>query len=1113
MATIQTTDIQRDYHHNQQYLSFLDKIQKATKTKVTYSFLNHFHPYVGSFISRLNKGELEEVLSLDTQKLKNSSFFPSNYTSNPDGDDTIAVIPPIKEVDFSYNGPYAIYNWELFFHIPLAIANQLRINQRFAEAQKWFHYIFDPTTNEKPDPTDPTARYWKFLLFRNNTDPQLITDMLTSLSKGENTEEVEALKSSIKAWKKTPFSPHEVAKFRPLAYQFRVIMSYLDNLIEWGDSLFRQFTIETINEAEQLYILASNILGDRPEEIPNLKKRPIRTYKQIKNQLDEFGNVLVEMENEMPLNSNVSGLGGSSATEGVRSLFGISKQLYFCIPENQKLLTYWDTVRDRLFKIRNCMDIEGNIRPLPLFQPPIDPGMLVKAVAGGISLDSIIGGLNQPVSNARYTVMVQKALQICGEVRNMGTSLLAAIEKGDAERLQIIRQEHELNILTLSKDIKYLQWKETESGTDALLKSRETIYQRYRHYQLILGKEESEFSAFEALALDRELITEENFEDRFQALIGQYDQEIDIEDYREDKHGLNQIAVDVASEITGAIANITGAEDLAEHFAFNTGEKLDLNVFGPLATQLKVAGWVTKTLVAPLLGLIPQFDVHGTPLGVGGAAEFGGEQLSKGAEYVAEGMVQLSHVSTGMGAQALKLAGYQRRVQDWIFQSNQAAKDLQQIGFQIMTSLIKEQISRKEYENHGVQIEQSQAVETFLKEQKFSNEALYLWMQNNVSKLYYDYYKLAFDVAKQAETTMKHELMRPELEERSFIKYNYWDAGYKGLLSGETLCLDLQRMEVAYLEQHKREFELSKAISLVQLNPLALLQLKTEGSCEIMIPEWIFDMDCPGHYMRRIKSMAVSIPCVTGPYTSINCTLSLQRSSIRKTAVIAEPASYARTDSEDIRFKDYFGTIQSIVTSNAQNDSGVFNLNFSDSRFVPFEYSGAISTWRLELNTDIRQFDYNTISDVILHMRYTARQGGGILKSGATQAIQELIFANTGLVRMFNLKQDFPNDWYQYTSTDNNPDPVNFKTILKKEHLSYITQMRDIDSISIQLWHIDKDNQLQALDSSAILTDLTLLTDQLNDVNEQYQGALELDGTMLEKEGMTFMIFNPVLSV
>src|SRR5439155_6781395 len=115
-------------------------------------------------------------------------------------------------------------------------------------------------------------------------------------------------------------------------------------------------------------------------------------------------------------------------------------------------------------------------------------------------------------------------------------------------------------------------------------------------------------------------------------------------------------------------------------------------------------------------------------------------------------------------------------------------------------------------------------------------------------------------------------------------------------------------------------------------------------------------------------------------------TLTLLKSSIRKTPVI--DGNYAREDAEDSRFNDYFGSLQSIVTSSAQNDTGLFETNLRDERYLPFENSGVISEWQLELpanpsNNEPRQFDYDTISDVILHIRYTAREGGGLLRKGA----------------------------------------------------------------------------------------------------------------------------------
>src|SRR6185436_17656760 len=144
------------------------------------------------------------------------------------------------------------------------------------------------------------------------------------------------------------------------------------------------------------------------------------------------GNALVEMENEFPYNSSPS---GGDTSPGTESVFGIGRSLYFCIPQNDQLLAYWDKVADRLFKIRHCMNIEGIVRQLALFDPPIDPGALVRAAAAGMDIASIVNNVNQPLSTVRGPLLLQKALELCAEVKALGSSLLSALEKGDAEHL------------------------------------------------------------------------------------------------------------------------------------------------------------------------------------------------------------------------------------------------------------------------------------------------------------------------------------------------------------------------------------------------------------------------------------------------------------------------------------------------------------------------------------------------------------------------------------------------------------------------------------------------------------------------------------------------------
>ena len=69
---------------------------------------------------------------------------------NPDP--SLHVTPYPKAIDLDGSLPYANYNWELVYHIPVAVAVHLSQNGRFAEAQKWFHYIFDPTSTDTVGP-------------------------------------------------------------------------------------------------------------------------------------------------------------------------------------------------------------------------------------------------------------------------------------------------------------------------------------------------------------------------------------------------------------------------------------------------------------------------------------------------------------------------------------------------------------------------------------------------------------------------------------------------------------------------------------------------------------------------------------------------------------------------------------------------------------------------------------------------------------------------------------------------------------------------------------------------------------------------------------------------
>src|SRR5262249_24384463 len=147
---------------------------------------------------------------------------------------------------------------------------------------------------------------------------------------------------------------------------------------------------------------------------------------------------------------------------GSTTTLPLGTTFYFGIPKNDKLLAYWDTVADRLLKIRHCMTITGVARQLPMFETPIDPALLVQATAMGVDLTSALQDSNAAPSPYRFSYLHQKALELCAELKSLGSTLLATLEKRDAEELACLRAQHETSLLKLVREIKAQQVTEAQ---------------------------------------------------------------------------------------------------------------------------------------------------------------------------------------------------------------------------------------------------------------------------------------------------------------------------------------------------------------------------------------------------------------------------------------------------------------------------------------------------------------------------------------------------------------------------------------------------------------------------------------------------------------------------
>ena len=446
-----------------------------------------------------------------------------------------------------------------------------------------------------------------------------------------------------------------------------------------------------------------------------------------------------------------------------------------------------------------------------------------------------------------------------------------------------------------------------------------------------------------------------------------------------------------------------------------------------------------------------------------------GQPLAEVFSIAARIMNGLSTIAGTTAGLELTEAGWQRRSDEWTHQVRILTIEIEQIELQILGAQRRRDQALQDLNVHQRQLEQSIEVMDFLRD-KFTAHDLYLYLQKETMGLYYKMYELTLHRARQAQQSFNLERGHTA---RHFIPSEPWNSLQEGLMAGERLDVALRHMEKAYLDENVREYELAKHFSLRQNFPLEYLRLRTSGYCEIDIPEWMFDSDYPGMYMRRIRNVSLTIPCVTGPFNGINCRLTLLSSVTRIAPRLDPPAHRCCCDNRrgdpyelcpcDPRAVRHYAAREAIATSNGRNDSGMFELNFRDERYLPFEYQGAVSHWRVELPRENNYFDLDTVSDLILRVDYTAREGGEMLRQAANKSARAHLPGDGWC--FFDVKHEFPDSWELFRN-GNREQHKQLSMRLTRRMLPYVPDCREpcIDRVSL----VFETRELPEKDSCAV---------------------------------------------
>lgn len=376
--------------------------------------------------------------------------------------------------------------------------------------------------------------------------------------------------------------------------------------------------------------------------------------------------------------------------------------------------------------------------------------------------------------------------------------------------------------------------------------------------------------------------------------------------------------------------------------------------------------------------------------GIAGSA-VGGFRL-EGSLKIVEAIANMEAVQSHGTADAIdRTEGYRRRHQEWMQARDQAQLEIDQIDSQLSVLDEQNHLTAKLLFQAETALIQAKATYDFLGK-RFTHSQLYQWLNGQYATFYYQAYDAVLSLCMAAQACWQYELCDYTT---TFIKASAWNDAYRGLTAGESLKLNLIKMEAAYLSLNERRLEIIKTISLRDLKKNTaqseeptksdkesweemLERLKKEGVINFELPVQLFDNDYPGQYQRRITRISVSLPAVIGPYQNIRALLIQTYNAVQISENVDSP------------LKENLRASQQIALSTGVDDDGMFQLRFDDERYLPFEGTGAISNWTLSFpnhlasvpsDEDGGQADkpmlraIESLTDIIIRVSYTAKQG------------------------------------------------------------------------------------------------------------------------------------------
>lgn len=449
---------------------------------------------------------------------------------------------------------------------------------------------------------------------------------------------------------------------------------------------------------------------------------------------------------------------------------------------------------------------------------------------------------------------------------------------------------------------------------------------------------------------------------------------------------------------------------------------------------------------------------------------------SGGTSLLASSLATISSIMS-------QLASYQRRSQEWQYQSDLAGYDISIANQQIKIAEQNTRIVSQEREIASLNMDHATDTLEFLKT-KFTNAELYRWMGNVLERTYSYMLSLATAVAKTAEQQYYFEQQE---QAGPFIMDDYWEVPQtgtlaltgggvdrRGLTGSARLLQDITKLDQYAFETTKRKLQMTKVISLGQLYPDAFQTFRQTGILNFDLTNRLFDYDFPGHYLRLINGVKVSVIGLIPVYDNIKATLTAGTTSY---TVINANNTFQQVP---IRRME----VDQVALTGASRATGVFEFQAAQGELLnPFEGMGVESRWEFKMPRFSNRMDYSTIADVLIEVDYTALDSFQY----RYQVLQEI--DNTlGFSRGFSFKNDYPDQWYELAEVQEGGTEFSVEIELKRDQFPQGIENIRLDGSNLLLHFVRKDG----FTNEVSITDFSLVTTA---VNSQPMSGITVDGT------------------